>query len=148
MNPAKTMENQTAFDLNRAVQTWRENLAQSPAFERENLNELESHLRDSVTSLQTRGLSPEEAFFVATKRIGQGRVLEREFGKVNSRAVWIDRLLWILLGLQARTLIYSISSVTTSIMSPLGFQLNDLLPGLGVHKVGEISLRNTFSIIC
>ena len=51
------METTTSFDLNRAIQSWRENLAQSPAFRGENLNELESHLRDSVATWQARGLS-------------------------------------------------------------------------------------------
>ncbi|HXT11196.1 MAG TPA: permease prefix domain 1-containing protein [Candidatus Angelobacter sp.] len=67
------MADQTAFDLNRAIQTWRDNLANSPAFRRENLNELESHLRDSIAALQTRGLSAEEGFLIATRRLGQGR---------------------------------------------------------------------------
>jgi hypothetical protein len=142
------MENQTTFDLNRALQTWRETLAQSPAFERENLNELESHLRDSIARLQTRGLSAEEAFMVATKRIGTNHSLEKEFGKVNSRSVWLDRVLWILVGFQAWSLISNISGVATGIVSPLGVRLNDTLPGFGLHKVDENSLRNTLSIIC
>ncbi|HXS68633.1 MAG TPA: hypothetical protein VN761_07290 [Candidatus Polarisedimenticolia bacterium] len=141
------MENQTTFDLNHAIQRWRENLAQSPVFERENLNELESHLRDSITTLQSRGLSAEEAFMVATKRIGKSDALEKEFGKVNGRAVWLDRLLWILLGFQAWSLISNLSRLATGVVSPLGLQLNDMLPGFGLHKLGEGLLRNTVSII-
>jgi hypothetical protein len=94
------MENQTSFDLNLAIQRWREELGQSPAFRSENLDELESHLRDSTTTLQTRGLSAEEAFVVAKKRVGGGASLEAEFGKVNGTAVWLDRLFWMLIGLQ------------------------------------------------
>lgn len=142
------MENQTAFDLNHAIQNWRENLAQSPAFSSENLDELESHLRDSMVALQTRNLSAEEAFLIATKRIGKHNVLESEFGKINGRAVWFDRGLWILLAFQVWTLISGISSLALSIVSPLGIKLNDMLPGFGQHKVGEISLRNAVSIIC
>ncbi len=145
------MENQTAFDLNRAIQTWRENLAQSPAFERENLNELESHLRDSIAKLQTRGLSAEEALIVATKRIGQSGALEKEFGKVNGRAVWLDRLLWALLGVQAGCVILCISNLSrlaTGVVSPLGMQFNDILPGFGLPKVAEISLRDDAANFC
>lgn len=94
------METTTSFDLNRAIREWRENLAQSPAFRSENLDELESHLRDSVTTLQTRGLSAEEAFMVAANRIGKGGALESEFGKVNRTAVWLDRFFWMLIGYQ------------------------------------------------
>jgi hypothetical protein len=89
-----------SFELNREIQRWRENLAQSPAIRLENLDELESHLRDSVTALQTSGLSTGEAFMVATKRIGKGDLLETEFRKVNGRTVWLDRMLWMLIGIQ------------------------------------------------
>src|SRR5690349_14090776 len=51
-NLDEIMENPTSFDLNRAVQQWRETLAQSPAFRGENLNELESHLSDSIAAWQ------------------------------------------------------------------------------------------------
>jgi len=94
------METPTSFDLNRAIQQWREDLAQSPSFRRENLAELEAHLRDSVAALETRGLTKEEAFVVACKRIGKGGALEKEFGKVNGHAVWLDRILWMLIGFQ------------------------------------------------
>jgi hypothetical protein len=94
------METTTSFDLNQAIQRWRENLAQSPAFRRENLDELESHLRDSVASLQERDLSTEEAFLIATQRIGKDRALEREFSKVNAQSVWLERVLWMLIGIQ------------------------------------------------
>src|SRR4051794_3815451 len=65
-NTHKIMETQTSFDLNLAIQRWRENLAQSSALRNENLNELESHLRDSIAALQTAGLSGEEAFVIAS----------------------------------------------------------------------------------
>jgi hypothetical protein len=95
------MENPTAFDLNGAIRQWREKLAEAPAFRHENLNELESHLRDSIAVLQTRSLSGEEAFWVATRRVGPGSELEAEFGKVNGSAIWLDRFLWMLIGYQA-----------------------------------------------
>ena len=99
------MENQTGFDLNAAIQQWREKLAEAPAFRRENLNELESHLRDSIAALQAKGLSGEEAFWVATRRVGQSSRLETEFGKVNGSAIWLDRFLWMLIGYQTWTFI-------------------------------------------
>src|SRR5262245_55051661 len=70
-----TMETTTSFNLNHAIQRWRENLCQSPAFCSENLDELEVHLRDSVMCLQSRGLSEDEAFLVAVRRLGQADAL-------------------------------------------------------------------------
>lgn len=94
------METTTTFDLNQAIQSWRENLNQSPAFRRENLDELESHLRDAVATLQTSGLFAEEAFLIGVKRIGRNASLETEFGKVNGKVIWLDRFLWMLIGYQ------------------------------------------------
>lgn len=99
------METTTPFDLNQAIQRWRENLAQSPTFRRENLDELESHLRDSIASLQSRGLSVEEACVIAAKRIGKDASLETEFAKINGDVVWLNRVLWMLIGVQAWPLV-------------------------------------------
>ena len=94
------METTTSFDLNKAIQHWRDDLAQSPAFRDENLCELESHLRDSIATLRAHGLSAEEALVVAIKRIGRDGSIENEFKKVNAGKVWLDRVLWMLIGIQ------------------------------------------------
>jgi hypothetical protein len=94
------MEATTPFDLNQAIQRWRENLGQSPAFRSENLFELESHLRDSIATLQRQGLSDEEALLVTMKRLGRSATLEAEFAKQNTRSIWLDRALWIIIGAQ------------------------------------------------
>lgn len=113
------MQSEHSFDLNRAIQDWRESLAQSPAFRREDLAELEAHLRDSVVALHGHGLSAEEAFIVASRRVGKEGVLESEFAKVNTPAVWLDRALWMLIGLQVwgfvSGLLFAISSGAVSL---------------------------------
>jgi hypothetical protein len=154
-----------AFDLNLAIQHWRETLAQSPAFRSENLNELESHLRDSVASLQTRGLSEEEAFLIASRRIGDGKQLENEFGKINRRAMWADRVLWMLVGFQFWRFVFDIvdavmpalaraaSDITfrtrfgvsaTSVRLGLIFLLNDVMPPL-VLSLATLVMWKVFS---
>lgn len=92
------MESKTPFDLNRAIQQWRENLAQSPAVCREDMHELETHLRDSIADLHARNLSVEEAFWVASKRFGSDTSVEGEFEKVNAKNIWLDRVFWMLGG--------------------------------------------------
>jgi hypothetical protein len=112
------MQNENTFDLNRAIQRWREHLAQSPALQRENLDELESHLRDSLAALQANRLSDEEAFMVAVKRIGCGDSLKAEFGKINGHLVWLDRALWLLLGVQLWTFVISmVGTISRSVIS-------------------------------
>jgi hypothetical protein len=71
------------FDLNAAILGWRDKLRQSSQFRAENLAELESHLRDAVVRLQGVELSEEEAFLIATRRVGSVEQLASEFEKVN-----------------------------------------------------------------
>lgn len=76
------------FDLNTAVRLWREHLSQSPQLRPENLDELESHLRDSMIALQGRGLSVEESFLIGARRVGSAAALEREFAAENGGRGW------------------------------------------------------------
>ena len=76
------MENRTPFDLNEAIRRWQESLGASLALNADNVEELASHLRASVQKLQADGLSEEEAFQAATRRLGERGALEREFAKV------------------------------------------------------------------
>ncbi len=99
-NPHQIMETTTSFDLNRAIQEWRQRLSTNPSCSAEDLAELESHLRDSIADLRAKGLSESEAFMVASSRLGNERLLEGEFAKVNSGRVWLDRVFWMLIGIQ------------------------------------------------
>jgi len=94
------MENQTTFDLNLAIRRWREDLARSSAMRIENLDELESHLRDSIDRLRAHELSEEEAFLVATLRLGKVQKLEQEFRKVNGSGASLERTLWVFIAVQ------------------------------------------------
>jgi hypothetical protein len=115
------MNSPMPFDSNQAIQRWREALAQSPAFRSENLDELEAHLRDSIAKLEGGGLSAEEAFLVASRRIGRDGALAVEFGKVNGHAVWLDRLLWMLIGIQAWGLVSNLIGSLTRTAISLGW---------------------------
>src|SRR5215469_12698509 len=114
-----------SFDLNLAIQRWRENLAQSPVFRSENLNELESHLRDSVATWRAHGLSDEEAFLIASRRIGGDKQLESEFRKVNGRGVWLDRVFWMLVGLLVWDVVSSFIRTTMSIALGIGWKITN-----------------------
>ena len=92
------MENQTSFDLNAAIQSWRVGLAKSPSFHAEDLAELESHVRDSAASLKALGLTDDEAFLIAIRRAGPQKSLAAEFAKINGSSVWLDRFLWMAVG--------------------------------------------------
>jgi hypothetical protein len=101
----------TEFDLNAAIQRWRENLSQSPQFRAENLDELEAHLRDAIATMQGQRLTDEEVFLVATRRLGGVHVLEPEFAKINAREVWLHRALWMLIGVQVWSVLFGLARV-------------------------------------
>jgi len=131
------METQTTFDLNLAIRRWREDLARSSAFRSENLNELESHLRDSIDRLRARELSDEEAFVIAMRRIGNVQRLEHEFGKVNSAGVWFDRFLWVVMAIPLWGILSSTSYLLWYLLIVICQWSNQYLPGFGLPKIGE-----------
>jgi hypothetical protein len=116
------METTTPFDLNQAVQDWRENLKSSPAFRCDNLDELQSHLMDSIAALMTRGLSEQEAFSVAAHRLGNCSLLGPEFGKMNRKSVWLDRVLWMLIGIQVWGLLSGLAASAAQSAAFFGFK--------------------------
>ena len=75
------MENQTCFDLNAALENWRMELAAQPSLSAENRRELETHLRDTFAEMKVRGLSEEESFRLASKKLGQLPHIGKEFQK-------------------------------------------------------------------
>ena len=104
----------TPFDLDRAIQQWRESLAESPAFRAENLDELESHLRDGISLLKERDCAADEAFLIGRRRMGNGQLLGTEYSKVNSREIWLSRALWMLIGIQLFDLAKSLDQTVCS----------------------------------
>ena len=95
-HPLQIMENQTRFDLNAAVENWRQELAAQPPLTPDNRRELETHLRDALTELKARGLGDEESFWLARRRVGQPKQLMEEFAKANPAEIWRSRILWSL----------------------------------------------------
>jgi putative ABC transport system permease protein len=70
------------FDLEKAIAAWRRSLEYNPALLREDVEELESHVRDQVRGLVLRGLSEEEAFERAVRQMGSYGTVESEYQKV------------------------------------------------------------------
>src|SRR3712207_7072095 len=56
-------------------------------------DELEDHLRGSVDELVAAGLSADEAFLVAVKRMGSLDELSREFAREHSERLWKQLML-------------------------------------------------------
>ena len=80
------------------IREWTRDLASTESVAPDRLQELESHLVDSVLSFREKGLTEEEAFVVASSRIGSKDTLASEFSKSGDVYLWANRVYWMCLG--------------------------------------------------
>ena len=81
----KTVGEETMFDMNRAIDNWRCKLEESGKIGRDNIDELESHLRDEFDQLAEKGPINENIFNKAIAQIGDVFMLGEEFSKVDTK---------------------------------------------------------------
>lgn len=74
--------------LEAQIAEWREFIGRGRAIDEPDAEELENHLRDQVADLLDAGLSDEEAFLVAVKRMGSIDTVSREFAREHSERLW------------------------------------------------------------
>jgi hypothetical protein len=78
---------QTA-SLEEQIALWRSYLRHRQAIHSVDVAELEDHLREQVAMLEDAGLTTDEAFLVAVKRMGDLDALSREFAREHSDRLW------------------------------------------------------------
>lgn len=74
--------------LEERIGQWRTYLRRRRAIHAVDVEELEDHLRNQIGTLLHSGLSADEAFLVAVKRIGDLDALSREFAREYSERLW------------------------------------------------------------
>jgi hypothetical protein len=74
--------------LEEQIGQWRGYLHRRRALDGPDVEELETHLRDQVAALAEAGLTEDEAFLVAVKRMGSLDALSREFAREHSERLW------------------------------------------------------------
>ncbi|HEX2032496.1 MAG TPA: permease prefix domain 1-containing protein [Actinomycetota bacterium] len=70
------------------IAEWRAYVAKGPAVGGRDVDELEAHLRDQIAELDAAGLTADEAFLVAVKRMGDLDTLSREFAREHRGRLW------------------------------------------------------------
>src|ERR671920_1845830 len=70
------------------IAEWRAYVAKAPAVNGRDVDELEAHLRDQIAELDAAGLTADEAFLVAVKRMGDVDTLSREFAREHRGRLW------------------------------------------------------------
>jgi hypothetical protein len=77
-----------AASLEEQIAHWRGYLLRRQAIHSVDIAELEDHLREQVAVLVDAGLTTDEAFLVAVKRMGDLDTLSREFAREHSDRLW------------------------------------------------------------
>jgi hypothetical protein len=70
------------------IEQWRSYLRRRQAIRPVDVEELEDHLRGEVAALRGAGLSEDEAFLVAVKRMGALDAISNEFAREHSERLW------------------------------------------------------------
>lgn len=130
--------------LEQHIEAWRAHLRRSRAVTDADAVELEDHLREQIASLVDQGLSEDEAFLVAVKRMGAVDALTREFAREHSERLWKQlvlsgdgrdagpgtlavpgsRTMWVALALAVA------AAVTMKVPALFGIDFDDADPGL------------------
>ena len=82
------MDTESENDLEAQIAHWRGYLRRRRAIHAPDVEELEGHLRDQLAALVDTGLSADEAFLVAVKRMGNLDALSLEFAREHSDRLW------------------------------------------------------------
>lgn len=75
-------------ELRSHIDQWRGYVQRHQAISVADVDELEDHLREQISTLRESGLSDDEAFLVAVKRMGSVDALSREFAREHSERLW------------------------------------------------------------
>src|SRR5687768_9235162 len=75
------------------IAEWRAYVAETPGVNGRDVDELEDHLRHQIAELNAAGLTADEAFLVAVKRLGDLDSLSREFAREHSGRLWKQLIL-------------------------------------------------------
>jgi hypothetical protein len=75
------------------IAEWRAYVANAPGVNGHDVDELEDHLRHQIADLNAAGLTADEAFLVAVKRMGDLDSLSREFAREHSGRLWKQLIL-------------------------------------------------------
>jgi len=130
------------FNLARTILEWRRQMLAAGIKTPVPLDELESHLRDEIEQQTKSGLSEEEAFQTAVQKIGQARMIQNEFKKVE---VTIGDYHWKL----ARILLLAFSSLFPLLVGSqvLHFKTGSFVEMTPTQKISALAAAMTFSLL-
>jgi hypothetical protein len=118
------MEHQTRYDLNAALETWRRELAAQPGLTAEARRQLETRLHNAIAELRHQGLTEEESFWLACRRVGRPQKPDDGCFPGGPAGVWRERVFWMAVALLALNLWTASAGMFINII------MRDFLPSL------------------
>ena len=112
------------FNLTQQVSLWKLNLKSKETFSNDNIDELESHLLETVDMLKASGLNDEESYWVAQRRIGGIDSLNIEYEKINRALIFRRKLFMLILGYMTFSFLEYFFSLSTYILPVFAVLLN------------------------
>lgn len=124
------MESTNPFNLEKAIQTWKNKLQKQGFLTSEDIEELSNHLEDEIEVLVKKELSAEEAFWVAQKRLGNPAEIGEAFEKAQLNSFWLK---------VARTAIVILSTglIISSFIQILSRLISFIFLKYGVHPFAD-----------
>jgi hypothetical protein len=74
--------------LETRIGAWRAAVLKGSAVDDGDADELEGHLREQISDLESAGLTSDEAFLIAVRRLGQVDVITAEFAREHGDRLW------------------------------------------------------------
>jgi hypothetical protein len=105
------MDSENDFDIQKQIKSWESKLKTQPSLTESDAEELKSHLLDLIDTLQDAGLDDQEAFLVASKRIGNIYDWGQEYLQENNTILQIRRSAVILAGVLIYFFFYNLIEI-------------------------------------
>ena len=74
--------------LETQIGQWRAAILRGGSVDEADADELEGHLREQISDLESSGLADDEAFLIAVRRLGQVDLITAEFAREHSDRLW------------------------------------------------------------
>ena len=110
------MESNNEFNIQEQIDHWVSKIKSEPSFTESDSEELKSHLLDSIDQLKDTGLNDEEAFWVASRRIGTTVDWEEDYSQVNNPVIQMRRSVLILAGVLVYFCLYYFIESTSKLL--------------------------------
>jgi hypothetical protein len=115
-------EPDTGFNLQDQLDLWFRKIRSEPSITDADAEELKCHLLDMIEELKESGLDDEEAFWVASKRMGTVADWGDEYHEANQSVVQVRRTAIILSGVLAYFLCYHFIELSSKLLYIFLFQ--------------------------